>query len=105
MPGRPLIGARARRRAGWCALLLAVCVAHWWLAAQMPDSRFGEGAAEDDAPKAIEVAFVSELAPAAPPRLLATPPPLAHARPAKRLVAIEAPVSAASSPSDIAASA
>ncbi|HEV8691172.1 MAG TPA: DUF3108 domain-containing protein [Ideonella sp.] len=104
MPGRRLTPPLARRRAGWCALLLAVCAVHWWVAERLPDSRFGEGAAEDDSPKAIEVAFVRELAPAAPPVLLATaaPPPRA-ARRVKATVVPEPPASAPSSPASDAA--
>src|SRR5436190_6808996 len=98
MPGRRLTWALTRRRTAWCGLLLAVCTAHWWITEQLPDSRFGEGAADDDTPKAIEVTFVRELAPAAPPVLLATaaPPP----RAARRVKAVvrEPPASAPSSP-------
>ncbi|MFZ5548536.1 MAG: DUF3108 domain-containing protein [Pseudomonadota bacterium] len=97
MPMRRLTLALARRRSAWLALLLAVSAAHWWVAGQLPDSRFGEGAAADDAPEAIEVAFVRELAPALPPvhAAVAPPPPA----PAKRVVAVpERPASAVLAP-------
>lgn len=78
MPGGRSSRARVARRAGWCVLLVAVAIGHWWLAAQLPDSRLGEGDADDDdTPRAIEVAFVRELQPAAPPVYAPAPPPRA----------------------------
>ncbi|HEX5686698.1 MAG TPA: DUF3108 domain-containing protein [Ideonella sp.] len=74
LPGGRSSRARAARRAGWFVLLITVSIGHWWLAAQLPDSRLGEGDA-DDAPSAIEVAFVRELQPAAPPVYAAAPSP------------------------------
>lgn len=75
MPGGRSSRARVARRVGWCVLLVVVSISHWWLAAQLPDSRLGEGDADDDdAPRAIEVAFVRELQPAAPPVYAAAPP-------------------------------
>lgn len=93
MPMRRLTLALARRRSAWLALLLAVSAAHWWVAGQLPDSRFGEGAAADDAPEAIEVAFVRELAPALPPVHAAAAPPAPA--PAKRVVAVPERVASA----------
>ena len=55
-----------RRRRALLLLALAVAVAHWWLAEWLPLARIGDGAA-DRMPKRIEVAYVRELAPAAPP--------------------------------------
>jgi hypothetical protein len=72
MPAHRLIAAGWPRRAAWSGVLVMVCMAHWWVAGQLPDSRFGEGAA-DDTPRVIEVAFVRELAPAAAPVHVATP--------------------------------
>ena len=93
MPGR-LSAHRARRRAAWCVLLFAVSAAHWWVGGQLPDSRFGEGAADEEGvPPAIDVAFVRELAPTAPPVHAA---PRARAARAPRRAASAA--SAASSP-------
>lgn len=95
---RRLTLALARRRSAWAALLLAVCAAHWWVAGQLPDSRFGEGAADDDAPRAIEVAFVRELAPTLPPVHAAVPP---APPPAERVVSVpERAASAASTPGE-----
>jgi hypothetical protein len=99
MPMRRLTLALARRRSAWLVLLLVVCAVHWWLASQLPDSRFGEGAAADDAPEAIEVAFVRELAPTLPPvhAVAPSPPP----PPAERTVAVpERAASAASGPAE-----
>jgi hypothetical protein len=85
---------RPRRRVAVLALVVAVSLAHWWLAQLMPLSRIGEGAA-DRMPKRIEVAFVRELAPAAPP-----PPPVVVARkaPKARPKPVPAPAEAASAP-------
>jgi len=95
LPGGRSSRARVARRAGWCVLLAAVSISHWWLAAQLPDSRLGEGDADDDdAPRAIEVAFVRELLPAAPPVYAAAPPP-----PAKVTRAARRPEPAASAAS------
>jgi hypothetical protein len=99
MPMRRLTVALARRRGAWLALLLAVGLVHWWVASQLPDSRFGEGAAADEAPEAIEVAFVRELAPTLPPvhAVVPAPPP----PPAQRVVAVpQRAASAASGPAE-----
>lgn len=96
MPGR-LTPHRARRRAAWCGLLLAVSIAHWWVGGQLPDSRFGEGAADEDGvPVAIDVAFVRELAPTAPPVHAAPRTVRARAAPAARRAASAAAAASAS---------
>lgn len=92
---------RARRRAAWCGLLMAVSIAHWWVGGQLPDSRIGEGAAnEDGVPAAIDVAFVRELAPTAPPVHMVprTARPRA-ARAPRRAASAAAPASASASAS------
>jgi hypothetical protein len=85
---------RTRRRAAVLALVVAVSLAHWWLGQWLPLARIGDGAA-DRMPKRIEVAFVRELAPAAPP-----PPPVVVARkaPKARPKPVPAPAEAASAP-------
>ncbi len=80
-----------RRRAGWVALSVAVAVAHLWLLDRHLPARLGSGAA-DTASKRIEVAFVRELAPVAPPPSAVRPRP-----PLPRLSAL-APLPAASTP-------
>ncbi len=82
-------GDVARRRQ-LAALGLAVLVAHLWLAGRVLPPRLGEGAA-DTRPRRIEVAFVRELAPAAPPAAAAAPAP-----PPQRRIAALAPGPAAS---------
>lgn len=67
--------ARWPRRLGLLTLVLTVSIAHWWLAEQLPDRRFGLGAADGDLPEAIDVAFVRELVPTAPPVHAAPAPP------------------------------
>jgi hypothetical protein len=76
------------------ALSLAVTLVHLWLAAEWLPASLGSGAA-DARPRRIEVAFVRELAPAAPP---AVPPP-ARRRP--RLAAAPAAPAAAASAVDV----
>ena len=98
MPATRLTGASTLRRTAWVSLLLVVTAGHVWLWAQLPDSRLGEGAA-DEAPRAIDVAFVRELAPTAPPVHVAAAPPAAPAlsveRPAPPASAASASVPAA----------
>ncbi len=55
-------------------LSVAVASAHLWLAGEVLPDRLGEGAA-DSRPRRIEVAFVRELAPAAPQVLASAPAP------------------------------
>ncbi|MED5619474.1 DUF3108 domain-containing protein [Ideonella sp. BN130291] len=59
-------GRRWRRRAAWLLLLLAVVSLHGWVTDELAEDRFGWGAA-DSSPTRMEVAFVRELAQAAPP--------------------------------------
>jgi hypothetical protein len=90
---RALLATPARRRAAWWALVAGVTVAHVLLADRFAaELRIGQGAA-DSTPRRIEVAFVRELAPAAPPA-----PPAATAAPRPRRAAARAPQRAASAP-------
>ena len=85
-------------RAPWL-LVPFVLIVHLWLAGRLlPEDRFGFGAAEA-VPAKIEVAFVRELVPAAPP---VTPP---RRRAPRRALAPTAPEPAASAPAlpDVAA--
>jgi Protein of unknown function (DUF3108) len=95
VPGRRLTRWRLRRRLGAVLLVLAVSVAHWWVAEQLPDSQFGDGRA-DDTPQAIEVAFVRELAPAAPP-VFAAAEPAAVSKPSPRILPAPRPAASAAS--------
>ncbi len=90
MAGR--VNAR-RRRSAAVALTLAVSALHLWLAGGVMENRLGSGAAADT-PRRIEVAFVRELAPTAPPPVVA-PAPRPKRPPAVRA---EAPPPAASAP-------
>ena len=72
-----------------------VSLAHWWLAQLLPDVRIGEGSAER-MPKRIEVAYVRELAQAAPPPAA---PVVAKRTPARRAPAVTKPAPAASAAS------
>jgi hypothetical protein len=83
-PGGPM-----SRRLALAVLAVVVTGIHGWLAVHWLPARLGEGAA-DGRPKPIEVSFVRDLAPAAPP---ATPPPAARPR-----SAVFAPQAAASAP-------
>jgi hypothetical protein len=81
--------ARSRRRLAVLALVGAVTLVHLWVAEHMAEaSRLGAGNA-DSTPRRIDVAFVQELAPAAPPaaappreRRAARPAAIAPAKPA-----------------------
>lgn len=78
------------------ALVAIVSMAHWWLATLLPQVRLGEGSAER-MPKRIEVAFVRELAQAAPP--VAAPVAVAKRRAARpKPAAAPKPAEAASAP-------
>jgi hypothetical protein len=81
-----------RRRVALLALAVLVSLLHGWLALQLPDLRIGDGSAER-MPKRIEVAFVRELAPAAPPAAA----PVVMARKAPRSRRAAAPTAAAAS--------
>ena len=86
---------RGRRRAAGLALVLAVTLVHLGLSSELLASRLGAGAA-DTAPRRIDVAFVRELAQAAPPPGAPVPAvrrvrPLHPARPAAPEPAASAP--------------
>ena len=85
---------RTRRRAALVALAVAVSLAHWGLAEWLPLPRVGDGAAER-MPQRIEIAFVRELAPAAPP---AAAPVVVRKAPKPRPKAVAPPAQAASVP-------
>ena len=86
--------SRTRRRAAVLGLVVAVSLAHWWLGQLLPLARIGDGAAER-MPKRIEVAYVRELAPAAPPP---PPAPAVVARKPLRPKAVPRPAAPASAP-------
>lgn len=80
---------RPRRRRAGAALALAVTAAHLLLADALLEARVGAGAA-DTRPARIEVVFVRELVPAAPPPAPAPPKPV----PRRRAAALAAPPAA-----------
>ncbi len=93
--GRPTTA----RRAALLLLVAAVTLAHLWLTDGWWPQRLGEGAAAHNLPRRIEVAFVRELQPAAPP---AAPP--RPAQPTLRRLA-SSPAAAGPSPAASAAQA
>ncbi|MFO1216213.1 MAG: DUF3108 domain-containing protein [Burkholderiaceae bacterium] len=82
-----------RRRVGLVALALLVALGHWLVMELLPELRLGDGSSER-MPKRIEVAYVRELAPAAPPA--AAPVVVAKRKPAARKAAPPPPAEAAS---------
>ena len=82
---------RTRRRWALLALVLAVSLAHWELGEWLPLPRWGDAAA-DRMPQRIEVAFVRELAPTAPP----PPPVLVRPAPTRPRKVAPKPAAAAS---------
>lgn len=92
MNARPL-----RRRAGLVALALVVSLGHWAAMQLLPELRLGDSRAER-MPRRIEVAYVRELAPAAPPA--AAPVQVVRRKPAARKAAPPPPppAEAASAP-------
>jgi hypothetical protein len=80
------VGFRTRRPAALLALAAGVTLLHLWLVDGVLVSRLGEGDAEPTM-RRIQVAFVRELQPAAPP---AAPPP--RAAPLRRLPGTIAPL-------------
>lgn len=90
-----------RRRKALLLLALMVALVHWMLAEWLPLARIGDGAA-DRMPKRIEVAYVRELAPAAPP--VVAPVPVAPKPAPRRAVAapVPEPEPAASAPEAVA---
>ncbi len=90
--------ARGRLSLTLAALTVLVTAAHLWLGNSVLPDRLGEGAgARDGRPKRIEVAFVRELAPAAPlaPTAIAVKPKVTAA-PARKV--LPPPEAAASAP-------
>jgi hypothetical protein len=73
---RAFIGG-GRRRAAWCAVVLAVVLAHGWITEQVAENSLGWGAG-GPAVQRMEVAFVRELQPAMPPVAAAKPRPPRH---------------------------
>ncbi len=88
---RAVLAARAHRLAPWL-IAPAVLLLHLWLAEMLLPARFGFGAA-DAPPVKIEVAFVRELQPEAPPAA----PPRPATRP-RRAAAAAAPAASAPAP-------
>ncbi len=82
----------ALRSAPLLGLSTAVLLAHLWVVGEVMPARLGEGAA-DSPRRRIEVAFVRELAPSAPPE---APPPAAP--PPRKRLAAAIPAAAASAP-------
>jgi hypothetical protein len=89
------MAGRLTRRAAWVLVVLGVTIAHGLVTRELAQSRAGWGAA-DPPPRRLEVAFVRELAPTAPPAAAARKP-----RKPKRAAA-PAPEEPASAPPDIA---
>lgn len=85
-----------RRRTAVLGLVVVVSLAHWGLAQMLPPLHIGDGSAER-MPKRIEVAYVRELAPAAPP---AAAPVVVAQRASPRPKAVPKPVPAASAPQE-----
>lgn len=105
---------RGRRRTAAVAVIVLVVLAHAWVTRAVHEARLGWGAG-DAPPARIEVAFVRELTPTAPPTPPAAPPPAARppaprtaAAPAKRAsmpeaaVDVDAAQAAASTPETVA---
>ena len=86
--------APRRRRAAIVTLAVVVSLGHWLAMQWLAEMRIGDGRA-DRMPKRIEVAFVRELAPAAPPAV--APVPVARPKPASRKVPVK-PAEPASAP-------
>jgi len=87
----------ASRRARWIALLVAVVLVHASAVLWLQEHLVGWGAGEQPMPARMEVAFVKELAPAAPPaaaapRVRASPKAAPGRKPAPPLDAASAPL-------------
>jgi hypothetical protein len=82
-----LTSPRWRRRGAVLLLVLLVTALHGWVTTQFEEDRLGWGSA-DRLPKRIEVSFVHEMEPVAPPAVAPAPPappvPKAKARVAAR---------------------
>jgi len=85
-----------RRRTAVLGLVVVVSLLHWALGQFLPPLRIGDGSAER-MPKRIEVAYVRELAPAAPPPAA---PVVVAQRASPRPKAVPKPVPAASAPQE-----
>jgi hypothetical protein len=86
--------SRRRRRAAAALLVAAVALWHAWVATRLADAMLGDGSASQPPP--IEVSFVRELAPSAPPPAPPAPPPRRAKAPARAVA--PAPAPAASEP-------
>lgn len=82
-----------RRRIAFAALVLVVLALHGGLADALRD-HLGELRAVAQMPPRIEVAYMRELEPAAPPAVVAPAPPPPPAKPPRRVKAPAAPASA-----------
>ncbi len=89
MPEARAVAAPRMRRRGFWALGVVVVLLHLLLSNRLLENRLGWGAGEAPPPR-IEVAFVRELAAAAPPTLVSVAP-----APAERRLAAVAPVAVA----------
>ncbi len=89
MPEAGAVAAPRMRRRGFWALGVVVVLLHLLLSNRLLENRLGWGAGEAPPPR-IEVAFVRELAAAAPPTLVSVAP-----APAERRLAAVAPVAVA----------
>ena len=89
-----------RTAAALAGLTVAVTLLHLWLADRQLQARLGEGAADASAARTrrIEVAFVRDLAPAAPEAVAAPPPRQARLRPMAPSLAASAPEPALPAP-------
>jgi Protein of unknown function (DUF3108) len=88
------------RQWAWCAIVAGVLITHAWFGAWLQDTLAGWGDARNPQVVRMDVAFVKELAPAAPP----TPAAAAAAPPRAAPTKLRAPRQAAPSP-ELAASA
>jgi Protein of unknown function (DUF3108) len=95
MPGAAAKQPFPRHRLAWWVAIAVVLLAHMGIARWVDGNRLGAGAA-DRAPKAIDVAFVRELAPTVPPVMVAPAPPPPAMRP--RGVASAPPAASAAQP-------
>lgn len=97
MPGAAATQPFPRHRLAWWVAIVVVLLAHAVIVRLVDDNRLGAGAA-DRAPKAIEVAFVRELAPTVPPVIAAPAPPSPSRR--QRVVAPAPPAASAAQPAE-----
>lgn len=81
-----LTSPRWRRRGAVLLLVLLVTVLHGWVTTQFEEDRLGWGSA-DRLPKRIEVSFVHEMEPVAPPAVAPAPPVPPVPKPKARVAA------------------